>query len=237
MTKVLGEDGPHNRRLDELRPGELVATSGGAGEIAFESLLTDWHSAADHEQAGVPYLMLEHAHGSLNATAWHFLHTKERGPVPAAEIQVGEHLLVDNGRGSLEPSMLLRAPAIVLKRGMYAPLTHSGSILVNGVYASSYTLDEWRLYTADCPEVLQRAMSQLGGYSGVHRVTHMLALPIRAAYASRFPDALSWLATDGVPWTPLLLAWLAPRDKAEEGMGPYGEAVGKATIALLKSIL
>merc|ERR1719399_1762793 len=104
---VRGEEGPRRKRMEELRPGDLVAARGASGEVVYEAMLADMHSPAEHLKDDVPYLMLHHEHGSLNVTAGHFVFSEERGPVPAGELWVGEHLLVDTGRGLLEPSAIL----------------------------------------------------------------------------------------------------------------------------------
>lgn len=242
---VMTQDGAGQilrKRLEELQPGELVAVRGATGHIAYEPVLADMHSQAEHAQLDVPYLMLLHEHGSLNVTAGHFVFSKERGPVPAADLQVGEHLLVDAGRGRLEASALLGPPEALRKRGAYAPLTYSGTVIVDGVLASSYSFDHVLTYVASA-SVARRFVQLLGGYGGVHRMIHALTLPLRAAHALGLPEALSALASLGVPGAALLLRGVVPDDRNKEVLSGtsslplYAQVVGQMVGSALQTVL
>merc|ERR1719410_2033244 len=77
---------------------------------------------------------------------------------------------------SLSPSRILGKDA-VLKNGMFAKLTHSGTMVVNGVLVSSYTDDEVRSFVPE--HLMHNFKSLLGGYQGIHYLIHRLAYPIR----------------------------------------------------------
>ena len=70
----------------------------------------------------------------LEMTGEHLVFVQGKvNPVRADSVQVGDILLGNDGSGAA-----VSAVSMVEKMGLYAPLTASGSLLVNGVVASSY---------------------------------------------------------------------------------------------------
>jgi Leucine-rich repeat (LRR) protein len=63
----------------------------------------------------------------------HMLFVEQRGAVPAATVSVGDNLSLGNGRTTKVTKI-----ANVNSVGVFAPFTESGTIVVNGVLASSY---------------------------------------------------------------------------------------------------
>ena len=70
----------------------------------------------------------------LEMTGEHLVFVQGKvNPVRADSVQIGDILLGNSGSGAA-----VSAVSMVEKKGLYAPLTASGSLLVNGVVASSY---------------------------------------------------------------------------------------------------
>jgi len=135
------------------------------------------------------FIQLNHQHGTFEATGTHFIYAVGRGMVPVDEVAVGEHILslptwARNSseyveQAALVPSQVL-SKTTVTKMGMFAKLTYSGRVLVNGVLASSYTMDEVNTYaSADLRAKLIRKL----GYDGVHNMIHKVAFPLRAFHS------------------------------------------------------
>jgi len=98
---------------------------------------------------------------------------------PARHLMVGDHIYVmQNGTTSmsLSPSRILRRESVI-KHGMFAKLTHSGTLVVNGVLVSSYTDDEVQSFVPE--QLLQNLKDMLGGDQGIHRLIHKLVAPMR----------------------------------------------------------
>lgn len=217
-------------RLHDLVRGQFIATADAAThQIGFEKFLGDLHSDAEHSQPS-EFVNLIHEHGSLSLSASHFVNTFESGFVPADQVNVGEHLLTNFHQGRrLQRSRVLSIKTVV-EVGIYAPLTFSGNILVNGVLVSSYTIDELRKFAK--PYTQQR-MIELIGYSGWNSVMHVLAFPLRISFHIGLPDlierALSW----GLPGSSLLSRFLLPDNgdavgsKASDDLPAYVEFAGR----------
>merc|ERR1719276_789785 len=76
---------------------------------------------------------------------------------------------------SLSPSRIFRLESVI-KHGMLAKLTNSGTLVVNGVLVvSSYADDEVQSFVPD--HVLQNLKKMLGGDQGIHRLIHKLVAP------------------------------------------------------------
>ena len=123
------------RRMEELQVGDEVLTSGGFSPIfAFMD-----HTA---ETKG-DYVRLHTTSGAtVSASADHIIFAHEtRDLVMAGSIKVGDTLWVHSNATVVGDAL---APAVVVRveqteeRGLHAPLTKDGSIIVDGVLASSY---------------------------------------------------------------------------------------------------
>jgi len=84
---------------------------------------------------------------TLSITPEHLMYTVEnektdfhfRKVVQAAELKVDDLILIHSSNGELIASKILEIKAMQ-KEGIYAPVTVEGSLLVNNVLASSYTI-------------------------------------------------------------------------------------------------
>ena len=81
------------------------------------------------------FIDLVHENGRVFCTPNHLLYCSEAGDyVPASEVKILQILYLD---GSMTRSRVIKS-SNQLGTGVYAPLTTSGSLLVNGIHASCY---------------------------------------------------------------------------------------------------
>lgn len=175
---VLSKTGAVPTALRDVVPGDLVAVGDAStGTTWFAPLLTDMHSASEHERQSLPYLKIVHEAGILHISSDHFVFTRDDGYVPAKEVEIGSTLLASKD-GLLGPSRVLEI-APVYKTGMFAPLTWSGTVIVDGVLASNYVVTP-----ADYiePAVLSRFTAAIGGWNNIHHLSHFFMLPMRLAH-------------------------------------------------------
>lgn len=125
------------RQMQDLSVGDRVLTAGGFSEV---------FAFMDHATAvEADFLRLSVASGAelvLSRDHIVFAHADKR-PVLAAEVQEGDFLWVSQGAAARgvgqAPLQLSRVVAIATERakGLHAPLTSEGSVIVNGVLAST----------------------------------------------------------------------------------------------------
>merc|ERR1711959_279943 len=77
-------------------------------------------------------MTVAHAQGTFRASANHIVFTN-RGDMPVSALRPGDQLLAENSA-----SPILAVGQEITTAGMYAPLTSSGAIVVDGVIASNY---------------------------------------------------------------------------------------------------
>jgi len=163
-----------------LKAGEQVLTANPTTHaLQFETLLLDFHSSEENVASNLSYSRIFHHGGFLDISPNHFVDSVEHGMTPARNLMVGDHIYaVQNGTTSmsLSPSRILRRESVI-KHGMFAKLTNSGTLVVNGVLVSSYTDDEVQSFVPD--HVLQNLKKMLGGDQGIHRLIHKLVAPMR----------------------------------------------------------
>jgi len=123
------------RRMDQLQVGDLVLTASGFSKI---------FAFMDHKNdAKVEVLSILTANGKeVSLTANHIIFAHEdRQPVLAGSLARGDMLWQGTWLGAQAVDM---TPTVVVQisrrpaQGMHAPLTEEGSMLVNGMLASSY---------------------------------------------------------------------------------------------------
>jgi len=163
-----------------LKAGEQVLTSNPTTHaLQFEPVLLDFHSSEENGASNLSYSRIVHDGGFLDISPNHFVDSVEHGMTPARNLMVGDHIYaVQNGTASmsLSPSRILRRESVI-KHGMFAKLTNSGTLVVNGVLVSSYTDDEVQRFVPE--QVLRNLKTKLGGDQGIHRLIHMLVAPMR----------------------------------------------------------
>jgi len=132
-----GPDTVATRKMEHLKVGDRVLTAGGFSEV---------YAFMDHTTVvEIEYIKFATDSGAeLRLTKDHivFAHA-DRQPVLAADVKEGDFLWVADGPHALAmkevPLRLSRVVAVTLEhaRGAHAPLTVEGSLLVDGVLASS----------------------------------------------------------------------------------------------------
>ncbi len=131
--------------MNKLKQGDMVLTSTG-----YEQVLTFLHA----EQGTASFLEISHPQGVLPVTPDHLLFLADGTTIPAGMLQVGD-MLTSGAVASIKK--------VVRHDGIYAPLTSSGTVIVNNVVASTYS------YTA-------KASAFVSLY---HAMAHFLLTPLR----------------------------------------------------------
>lgn len=117
--------------MDELKVGDYVMTGNGM----FEPVYSFGHR---HRTRLTKFLRLHSSASSvpLEITSEHLVYVHGKGGIRADEVAVGDKLVCSNRKESGE--CLVSRIASVTKEGIYAPLTASGTIVVQDVVASVY---------------------------------------------------------------------------------------------------
>lgn len=189
--------------MSALAAGQNVITGYTGTSVTVGPVLVEIHSPAENNQQA-EYLQLAHEAGELVVSTGHFIHTFEHGLLPASEVAVGDSLIAvlpDDGAGwaanrsrSYRIGNFVVAPSkvserrFVWKSGKYAKLTYSGDMVVDGVFVSSYTMDEFNKYVAN-PGTRDSFIKRFG-FSGINSLMHWLSLPLRLGhwYTPRYFD-------------------------------------------------
>ena len=109
--------------MKDVSVNDLVQTSCG-----FEPVIGFLHQSASLQGS---FLRVSHTAGSLTLTAEHLVFLADGSSKTAAEVRVGDVL---SGAVNME----VQAISAVQEKGFYAPLTASGTIVVDDVMASNY---------------------------------------------------------------------------------------------------
>eukprot|EP00929_Paragymnodinium_shiwhaense_P100009 TRINITY_DN619_c0_g1_i2.p1 TRINITY_DN619_c0_g1~~TRINITY_DN619_c0_g1_i2.p1 ORF type:complete len:385 (-),score=48.28 TRINITY_DN619_c0_g1_i2:238-1224(-) len=125
--------------LQDVQLGDEVLVEKARAMLSYEPVLSFIH-ATRHEEAH--YLVIRHEHGQLYASANHIIFTVEEGrrqrlDKPAAALSAGDVLEITG------PEVTSRVLSVSKDRstsGMFAPLTSSGSVVVDSVTASTYAI-------------------------------------------------------------------------------------------------
>lgn len=195
--------------IRDLRPGERVLTSSSSdsgGELAFSEVLT--FLDRDPDAHGLFYTLQTEAGPQLSLTAAHLLFASEgncsegAAPAPgalktvyASDVQPGQCVLVSGGRSG-RLSRVNRV-SVAIKRGVFAPLTRQGTVVVDGVLASCYA-----------------AVNQ-------HLLAHRSFSPLRLMHSW---TGSTGRHGDGMHWYAQLLYWLGRKLLSSGELHPLGVA-------------
>merc|ERR1712038_1546538 len=128
--------------MEHLKIGDMVRVADGS----FEPVYSFGHKNQSHE---ADYLQLNTQDSTLRLTANHMVYERNRGFVAAATVKVGDEL-----RGVTGDMMTtVTSIKIVNAKGMYAPFTPSGTLVVNNIVASSF------VHLAQLPQVMNAVLS------------------------------------------------------------------------------
>jgi len=148
--------------LASVQPGDHVLVEDG-GALSFAPMLSFLHET---REKGGEYIELVHEQGRVRMTANHIVFVNGpngRSDKPAGKVQLGEQL-VAVVEGATQTSTVLEINYKSAVMGMYAPLTHTGTIVVDGVVASNYAL----------PDLSMKLP---------HSLAHFVLLPVRIYHA------------------------------------------------------
>lgn len=127
------------RRLDDLKGGEHVLVEDSAGSQHYEPVLAFLHQVPGHHE----FLTVEHARGTFRVSANHLVFAQDgmgrRLDKIAIQLNAGDLIYLPSS--AAETEQVVRVLSIHSSEGdsgMYAPLTASGTIVVDGIVASNY---------------------------------------------------------------------------------------------------
>jgi len=121
-----------------LRAGDRVLVQRPAGELAFEPVLGFLHGVKGLNE----FVVLRHSGGDFRATKNHVVFIENAAGQQSklvADVQVGDKLIVASTE-RVAPSEVLSIHTEASSTGLYAPLTMSGTVVVDGVLASNYAV-------------------------------------------------------------------------------------------------
>lgn len=118
--------------MSQLHVGDRVLTSSAEGVKIYEPIYAFGHH---HETFEATFIKLIAESGRwLELTVAHLLHIKGKAhPVRADSVQIGDRLVSSDGK-----SMPVTRIKEIRRKGIFAPLTESGTLVVNDIQASSY---------------------------------------------------------------------------------------------------
>ena len=131
-TSLVDVVGKGHIQMKELRVGDNVYF--GRDRKYYEPVYTFGHYNPDEVAEFLQIATTTAAHDkSLEISPNHMIFVNGGGHSPASAIRVGDYILNDSG--DLVP---VTAITVVKRKGVFAPFTPSGTIVVNGIKASTY---------------------------------------------------------------------------------------------------
>jgi len=136
-------DGKGEVPLARLRTGEMVLVER-QGQLGYEPVLTFLHAIQGGSGKSMSFVTVIHTNGEFRASAAHIILVKEglsQRRILVGQLQVGDEVFNAVNQDAvwvLKPSRVVAIRRSSTKSGMYAPLTSSGTIVVDGVVASNY---------------------------------------------------------------------------------------------------
>lgn len=203
------------KSIADLQPGERVLASAGSdssGELVFSEVLT--FLDRDPETWKLFYALQTESGAQLSLTAAHLLFVSQGNcsegaePAPgtlrtlyASDARPGQCLLVSEGKPGHRSSAgrLSRITQVRVResRGVFAPLTQHGTLVVDGVVASCYAVVDQ------------------------HSLAHWAFSPLRLIHSW---TGTTGHHTDGIHWYSQLLHWLGRMVLGSGHLHPLGVA-------------
>lgn len=126
--------------MRDLKPGDVLAVSRDFVTVDAEPWVFDFHFRQDAETVH-EYLEIVHEEGVLKISPTHFLFRAPGEFVLADAVKKGDALYA-HSKGGLRPSTV-KSVGKVLGQGMYAPVTRSGRLIVDGALVSSFAVPQY----------------------------------------------------------------------------------------------
>jgi len=116
--------------MKDLTVGDKILTANNK----YETIYSFGHR---HDEVEAEYLQVKTSHSEtpLELTADHMVFLSKKRAVPASMLKVGDSLLLSSSSDEL---VAIESIKTVKRVGAYAPFTASGTVVVNGIVASSY---------------------------------------------------------------------------------------------------
>lgn len=124
--------------VNELQSGTPILVQLPTGELSYEPVLGFLHTVRGGQHS---FVRMVHAHGVIRASATHLVFVADsdgrRTSKAAAEVRVGDYVY-SASNNTVAPSEVLDISYSITDSGMFAPLTASGTIVVDDAVASIY---------------------------------------------------------------------------------------------------
>jgi hypothetical protein len=123
-----------------VRIGETVLVEQASGKMAYEPVLGFLH-AQEGSAGAKSFLTVMHEHGEFQASTNHIIFAIDatgRNSKSVGDLQAGDKLLIAHADSASVSSEVYAIRSGKAETGMFAPLTPSGTLVVDGVVASSY---------------------------------------------------------------------------------------------------
>jgi len=136
-------DGRGEVPLARLRTGEMILVER-QGQLGYEPVLTFLHAIQGGSGKSMSFVTVIHTNGEFRASAAHIILVKEglsQRSILVGQLQVGDEVFNAVNQDAvwvLKPSRVVAIRRSSTQSGMFAPLTSSGTIVVDGVVASNY---------------------------------------------------------------------------------------------------
>jgi len=191
-TVVLRDRGSVSMRDVQIGDRVMSATQSVADnswELSFDRVIGFIHADTEIE---ADVLRIQHALGTVELTGNHIIFSatdSDCAGVLAEDLRVGDRVLAPWIDGTVVPSEV-RAITRLRRKGLFAPLLVSGTLLVDGTVASCYAMPK-NISGSD----LFHRLSVVSGGSGPHAVAHALFLPLRLYLLAATPPSCPQLDT------------------------------------------
>ena len=151
--------------MDALCVGDEILVVNSEGNLVYEPVLTFLHLFRGSRNVLFDYIKVTHSAGELFIHPDHLLNVTRRGLtsyMAACELLPSDFISSIWIDGSFSLSRVVTVEH-ASKKGLYCPLTYSGTIVVDGIWCSCYSPPpkEWL------------------GYSTSHECCHVSVLPLR----------------------------------------------------------
>lgn len=124
------------KRVDDLQQGDRIVTFGENGDLIEDEILGFLHYEADKNFSFLE-IKTSNDEENLLISKNHIIFEKEEGSKLAKELNLNSSLLQVQSNGKFETQKIIEITNVI-KKGAFAPLTKSGTLLVNGKLVSCY---------------------------------------------------------------------------------------------------
>mmetsp|Transcript_2264 Transcript_2264/g.5289 ORF Transcript_2264/g.5289 Transcript_2264/m.5289 type:complete len:182 (-) Transcript_2264:9-554(-) len=124
--------------MKDLKIGDLVLVENNKFEPVYSFGHINHSTETEYLQ-----IFTQSSRHPLEMSSDHMVFVEGRRSVPASSVQVGDKLIVGTDSHTLTKVVTIKE---IVRRGMYAPFTKSGTIVVNGILASCFVSFQGKEY-------------------------------------------------------------------------------------------